>query len=71
MRIYVRFDVRDYDVYPVSDRVVTLTEREIAIIASFLPVIGTRQVWEPISDSDWQAVNDQIESIWLQVNERV
>lgn len=53
------FDIFD-DVTPVT---VELTERQLALLFLFFALAVEREVWEPIEDTAWQSLQDEIEII--------
>lgn len=64
VRITVEADIDDFDVFDnVIVGSVSLTERQRALLSTALGLINRRDVWEPITDAEWDQLESDIASI--------
>lgn len=59
--ITVAQQLSDYDIYPDTTLTgIVLTQKDAAIVASLFVLSTDRNVWEPISDTDWDNLSSRI-----------
>lgn len=60
MRINLSFSISDYTIYSDIENSIMLSPREMAILLSIAVFLSDRQLWETMSDTEWDDFSSDI-----------